>query len=102
MSAGLRPIAAHACSNFWLSSPMRDGSPPAAFQTSAYRATSRRVVSPEAPIQIGGGGVFPRFWVGGAARPPQGRAAERGPPPPPRGLVIGGGAPPPAPPGTGA
>ena len=30
------------------------------FQTSAWRATSRSVVSPEAPIQIGGCG----FWTG--------------------------------------
>src|SRR2546423_8717721 len=90
MSAGLRPIAAHACSSFWLSSPMRDGSPPAAFQTSAYRATSRRVVSPEAPIQIGGGGSSTRVSVARAARPRAYLPAELGRPPVPIDLLMRG------------
>src|SRR5260370_33419925 len=77
ISDGSRPTEPHASSSIAVSSVTLSGSPPAMFQTSAWRATSRSGVAPEAPTQIGGGGArvgvgcagaaFLRWWGGGWA-----------------------------------
>src|SRR5256885_8756775 len=61
-----RPTAPHASSNLPITSLTAWSSPPAMFHTSPWRATRRSVVSPDAPIQNGGGGVF-RGVGGGVA-----------------------------------
>src|SRR3989442_8189147 len=72
----LRPTASHASSNLPMTLLTAWSSPPEMFHTSAWRAVRRSVFSPDAPIQIGGGGVFGGVGVGGARGGVCGRAAD--------------------------